>query len=149
VGVTVDATGCPIITGLTASSDFVITRPIPSPGGDWDVFVTRLSKDGRTVLYSAQFGGSFGLDPSTGNVLPGNDAGGSIAVESSGRMTLIGLTGSMDFPTTPGCFDASYNGGVELNELGDTFLVRIDPARTGAAQLVYSTYIGGSLIDNG
>lgn len=47
----------------------------------------------------------------------------------------IRRSGSSDFPTTAGAFDASYNGS------DDAFVTKLDP--TGSA-LVYSTYLGGS-----
>ena len=149
VGVVLDSMGCPIATGATASFDFPDTAGIVSAGGDWDVFVTRLSPDGTTVLYSAVFGGSFAIDPDTQLPIPGRDVGIDVTVDPSGKITLIGLTGSEDFPVTAGCLDPTYNGGIELNELGDTFLVQLDPSQPGSLQLAYSTYLGGALIDNG
>ena len=53
---------------------------------------------------------------------------------------MTGVTGSADFPTTPGAFDTTYNGG------SDAFVTKLNPS--GAA-LVYSTYLGGSGWDYG
>ena len=145
----VDDAGCVVLTGVTNSPDFPDTAGIASPRGNGDVFVMRLSPDGSTILYSAVLGGSFGIDPDTMEVLPGDDIPVDIGLQPNGVITVMGWTGSEDFPVTPGCFDPTYNGGIEKNELGDTFVLQIDPSQTGAAQLAYSSFLGGDLIDNG
>ena len=48
---------------------------------------------------------------------------------------MTGYTNSSDFPTTPGAFDRSFNGGE------DAFVVRLNAA--GSA-LDYATFLGGS-----
>ncbi|MBV9468802.1 MAG: SBBP repeat-containing protein, partial [Abitibacteriaceae bacterium] len=55
----------------------------------------------------------------------------------------IGFTSSSDFPTTPGAYDRSYN----TNQ--DAFISKLNPAGAGTADLVYSTYLGGSDADYG
>ncbi len=47
--------------------------------------------------------------------------GDGIAVDGAGRAYVTGCTGSGDFPTTPGAFDTSYNGG----GYGDAFVVKL------------------------
>src|SRR5207253_5185216 len=41
----------------------------------------------------------------------GLDAGAGIAVDGSGSAYVTGETLSADFPTTPGAYDTTYNGG--------------------------------------
>ena len=53
-------------------------------------------------------------------------------------MTLSGTTKSPTFPTTPGAFDTTYSGA------NSCFVSRLDPRKTGASQLTYSTFLGGS-----
>jgi hypothetical protein len=53
-------------------------------------------------------------------------------------ITAVGRTQSNDFPTTPGAFDTTHNGG------DDVCVVRLDPARPPAQQLVYSTFLGAT-----
>ncbi|MBT2551841.1 SBBP repeat-containing protein [Arthrobacter sp. ISL-5] len=49
---------------------------------------------------------------------------------------MTGQTTSTDFPTTPGAFDTTFNGGFD-----DAFVTKLSP--TGSS-LLYSTYLGGS-----
>ncbi|WP_309668131.1 SBBP repeat-containing protein, partial [Tabrizicola sp.] len=64
------------------------------------------------------------------------DRGRGVAVDSNGKIYLAGETFSTDFPRTVG--PSGLKGGL------DVFVTKIDPAKTGAESLVYSTYIGGS-----
>jgi hypothetical protein len=69
------------------------------------------------------------------------DYGNAIAVDSAENAYITGVTYSADFPTTPGTYDASYNGGSI-----DIFVCKLNATGTG---LVYSTYLGGGDIDGG
>ncbi len=62
--------------------------------------------------------------------------GSAIAVDDQGSPYVAGSTYSADFPTTPGAFDPTFNGG-----LYDAFVAKMDPA---GSRLVYSTFLGGS-----
>jgi hypothetical protein len=129
--IAVDGAGSAYVTGETSSADFPTTPgafDTSYNGGDFDVFVTKLNQTGSTLLYSTYLGGN------------GFDLGTGIALGGAGTAHVTGVTFSADFPTTPGAFDTSYNGG------GDAFVTRLDP--TGAA-LLYSTYLGGSSLDQG
>ena len=80
------------------------------------------------LLYSTFLGGS------------GRDGANGIAIDASGNAYVAGFTNSADFPTTTGVFDPSANGNF------DAFVSKLNP--TGSS-LVYSTYLGGSLSDEG
>jgi hypothetical protein len=67
------------------------------------------------------------------------EEGRSIAVDGMGSVYVTGLAFS-NFPTTPGAFDTSYNGG------GDAFVSKLNAA--GSA-LIYSTFLGGTVDDAG
>ena len=54
-------------------------------------------------------------------------------------------TRSTDFPTTPGAFDTTQNGGA-FDERFDLFVTKLNAAGSG---LVYSTFVGGSKSDFG
>src|SRR5262245_19683204 len=65
----------------------------------------------------------------------------AIAVDSAGAAYVAGFTHSTDFPTTPGAFDTSFNGG---SFIGDAFVTKLDAS--GSA-LVSSTFLGGTSED--
>jgi uncharacterized repeat protein (TIGR01451 family) len=133
-GVAVDAVGNVYLAGRTNSVDFPVARALFNSyrGGDEDGFVAKLSNDGSTLLYSTYLGGA------------NNDSANGIAVDSAGNMYVTGGTKSdQDFPITPGVFQSASGGGT------DAFIVKIDPTQTGAASLVYSSFLGGSGTDRG
>lgn len=138
--ITVDGAGRAIVTGHTRSSDFPTTpgafdRTHENTIYPDDGFVTILSADGSELSYSTYFGGS------------AEEIGKGIAVSSMGRIFVAGATQSSNFPTTPGAFDPTYNppsaGGGEM----DAFVLQLNPAGSGAADLVYGTFIGGGYDD--
>ncbi len=69
------------------------------------------------------------------------DHGSAIAVNGAGSAYVTGWAYSNDFPTTPGAFDTSFNGGDN-----DVFVVKLNPAGSG---LAYATFLGGSGEDIG
>jgi Beta-propeller repeat len=84
----------------------------------------------------------------------GSDASPSIAiaVDSSGNAYVAAGTASVDFPVKsaeqPSYGGAGTNctsGGAD--PCGDAFVAKFDPTLSGAASLVYSTYLGGSDAD--
>jgi hypothetical protein len=68
------------------------------------------------------------------------DRGWGIAVRE-GRAYVTGDTSSANFPTTPGAFDTSFNGGGN-----DAFVTKLNAS--GSA-LAYSTFLGGANFDVG
>ena len=76
-----------------------------------------------------------------------NDDGATcLAIDARGVASLAGYTSSTDYPTTPGAWDTTFNGGIgpPYFSATDAFVSRIDPSLPTAQQLVYSTYLGGS-----
>ena len=129
-GIAVDSAGSAYVSGYTRSTDFPTANPIqPSNGGFQNAFVTKLSPDGSSFVYSTYLGGS------------GQDYGTGIAVDSSGNAYVTGQAASPDFPTTPGAFQTARPGANP-----SAFVTELNS--TGSA-LVYSTYLGGSLTDIG
>ena len=59
-------------------------------------------------------------------------------VGGDGRVTIAGVSGAPDFPTTSGAYDTTFN------RFQDVCISVLDPSKTGPAQLSYSTYFGGS-----
>jgi hypothetical protein len=129
-GIAVDEAGAAYVTGNTGSSDYPTTAGAfdTSFNNSGDAFVTKLSADGTVPVYSTFLGGS------------AFDVGRGIAIDRTGGAYVTGSTFSTAFPTTPGAFDTTANGG------NDAFATRL--SADGAA-LVYSTFLGGAGADNG
>lgn len=70
-----------------------------------------------------------------------DDEAHAVAVDSSGNIYVTGLTTGA-FPVKSG-FDMSANGNA------DCFIAKINPNLSGSAALIYSTYFGGSNVDEG
>jgi hypothetical protein len=129
VSIVVDEHRNTFVIGETMSTDYPVLNAYQSShgGGDWDIFVTKLSPAGNTIAYSTYLGGS------------DNEYAGGIAVDDSGRAHLTGVTASTDFPLKYAC-QGSLRGDC------DAFVTRLSP--TGE-YLSYSTYLGGSDSDYG
>ncbi len=72
---------------------------------------------------------------------PNYDQANGIAVDSSGNAYVTGFTVSTTFPVTSGALKTTNKGGYN-----DAFVTKFSP---GGSSLVYSTYLGGSLTDQG
>ncbi len=135
-GIAIDASGNAYVTGFHMSSDFPTTPGAydTTRGGNVDAFVTKINSTGSSLLYSTYLGGS------------NYDYGFAIEVDESGNAYITGHTWNYsgysdnDFPTTAGAYDASYNVSQ------DAFLTKINSTGT---ELIYSTYLGGTLQDSG
>ena len=129
--IAVDSTGAFTIAGSTTSSDLPILNAYQSSsGGGTDAFVTRFTSAGDELTYSTYLGGS------------GTDTAQAVAVDSSGNI-YVGGRAEASFPTTAGAYDTTFAGGVGP----DGFVTKLDPTQSGAASLVYSTYLGGTGFD--
>jgi beta-propeller repeat-containing protein len=150
----VDRQGDILLTGYTTSTNFPTVNafqpahansilipcpPFPSPfpcvrlpySGSEDAFVAKLKGDGSALVFSTYLGGSRG------------DDGQDLAVDGNGNIYVIGVTGSLDFPTANPLQAA--NAGSNSNAIYDAFVAKFNA--NGA--LVYSTYFGGSSNDFG
>lgn len=126
---TADAAGAAYLVGWTQSGDYPRSSTnlyslVVSNATYADVFVTKLNPSFTNFDYSVTFGGN------------GRDSGWDIAVDSQGRASIIGETGSTDFPTNglTSILRGANSGGVDafiaqLNATGDAF--------------TYSAYLGG------
>lgn len=121
-----DADGAAYVTGLTQSSDFPASTGAVqmSLGGAWDAFVTKLSADGTTTIYSTYLGGG------------GEDTPQGIAINVAGQVVVAGATRSNNFPTASPLQAARASLSFE----SDGFVAKLDSTATS---LIYSTYLGG------
>lgn len=132
--IAVDSLGNAYLTGDAGNGgDFPTTpgafQPGPS-GGYSDGFVTKLSPDGSTLVYSTYLGGTYHPAAGTTN-------GYAIAVDSLGYAYVTGKTTSGNFPVTAGAFQTSNKSISSTN----AFVTKMNLDGTG---LIYSTYLGGS-----
>lgn len=124
--IAINASGNAYITGQTKSTNFPTSNALHGTNaGGFDVFVTELSADGSSLIYSTYIGGT------------SDDSGNAIAVDASGDAFVAGGTFSSNFPVVGGVQSAF--GGVT-----DGFVLELNP--TGSA-LTYSTFLGGGSSD--
>jgi hypothetical protein len=127
--IAIDPAGDAYVTGYTESLNFPTANALqPEKAGAVDAYVTKLSPDGSSFVYSTFLGGSIG------------QTGYGVAADSVGNAYVTGLTGSADFPTTPDAFQQTKKGSES------TFVSKLAP--DGSA-FVYSTFLGGSLDSSG
>ena len=130
--IAVDTSGNAYVTGQTDSTNFPTRNALfPHPqGGFYDAFVTEVSADGASLIYSTYLGGNA---DSHGN--GGSDLGLGIAADPAGNAYVTGTTDSPSYPTTPGALQTAFPGGTP------SFVTKMS---AGGGMLVYSTYLGGT-----
>ncbi|HVI72862.1 MAG TPA: SBBP repeat-containing protein, partial [Pyrinomonadaceae bacterium] len=137
-GIAVDGDGNAYVTGITESFDspftsayegFPVTGGAFQTRGSYDAFVSKLNAKGSALVYSTYLGGSAGVD-----------RGWAIAVDDAGNACITGDTTSTNFPAT-GAVQPVYGGG-----LSDAFVTKLNASGAG---LVFSTFLGGNLSDEG
>lgn len=125
LGIGVDSTGNTYVVGRTQSADFPTTSgafQTTFGGALLDAFAAKFDSNG-TLVYSTFLGGS------------GEDLANAVAADSAGNAYVGGLTGSANFPVSPGSLQTAFTGSA------DAFVAKLNP--TGSA-LIYSTYLGGN-----
>lgn len=113
------------IVGDTWSSNFPITPDAYDSsfnGGFGDVFISKLSGNLTQLLASTFLGGST------------DDFANAIIIDSKGDIYITGYTESLDFPTTPGAYDTTFNNS-------EAFVAKLNG---DLSQVLSSTYMGGS-----
>jgi hypothetical protein len=117
-----------IVAGWALGSDMPVTGAIQSvSGGSVDAYVAGFSSTGGALIFCTYLGGS------------GDDRAFGVAVDSSNNIYLTGWTSSGNFPV---------RNPIQSKPSGsrDAFIAKLNPA--GSA-LVYSTYLGGTGVDQG
>ena len=95
---------------------------------NYDLFIAKFTNDGTGLIGCTYIGGA---DDETAK---------EIVLDANDNPVVTGNTSSVDFPTTPGCYDPTYNGG------GDAFTLKMN---TNLSSLAWSTFLGGSEKDEG
>jgi hypothetical protein len=103
----------------------------PFVGIGTDGFLVKLDAAGSEYLYCTYIGGS------------DEDVAYGLAVDAAANAYVTGLTYSSDFPTGGGALQTTYAGA------GDAFLTKVNTNAEGGFSLVFSTYLGGSGLDQG
>lgn len=140
--ITIDSTGNVYVSGTTESSNFPTTYNAydTSFNSDYssnsigDAFVSKLNSGLTSLLSSTYLGGTDG------------DFGYRIGIDLAGNVYVAGWTYSSNFPTTPGAYDTSYNGGTSDDYIAksDAYIAKLNGNLTN---LLASTYLGGSYLD--
>ncbi|EMI18983.1 Pentaxin, partial [Rhodopirellula maiorica SM1] len=130
--IALDANGRAYVVGLTISSDFDVTA------GAYETSISGANDDAFLSVFDTTLSGAASLAYSTALGGTATDEAGGVVVDSSGVAWIVGSTYSTTFPTTADAHDTSKNGTT------DAFITAINPLGGGAADLVYSTFLGGS-----
>jgi len=128
------------------SRQYTVTDPnsgTVSGPDDEQAFITILSADLHSFVYSSLIGG--GVIGGCGNGAC-NTNGIAVAVNANGIGYIGGNTSSAHWPTTAGAFAATCsNAGNANSQCPMTgWLAAFDPTKSGAASLLFSTYVNGS-----
>lgn len=140
------------VTGLTYSADFpVLSGAQTTYGGAGDAFFSKLNtavSGASSLLYSTYIGGT------------GLDQGNGVVVDSSGNAYIVGTTNSVasSLGFTPPAGAVQPNCDVPPSPApppapttcqGDAFVGKLNPNQVSAASIIYFTYLGGTLADEG
>ena len=134
VAIAVDAKGFIYVAGNTASADFSATANAfsQSLGGTQNAWLLKLDltqPPDQVIVYSTYFGGA-SVDSLT-----------AMTVDANSLVYVAGWTTSTNFPVTGSALQGTNAGTT------DEFFSVFDPTQSGSASLLYSTYLGGTGID--
>jgi len=131
----VDSSGRAYVAGRTQSSSFPTTAGGFSTsfnGGYSDGFLARISEDGSTLDYCTFLGGP-SADASSGRT--------GVACDDAGRAVFVSYSTSAGYPTSVGALQPDFLGG---SLKPDAVVTCLDTEASGAASLLWSTYLGGT-----
>jgi len=121
----VDSKGSAVVCGSTADPNLPASPSAVQTHlqGVYNVFAARLSPDGSAYEALTFLGGE------------GADRCAGLQLDAEGNIYLFGDTNSRFFPVTPGAYQTSRGGGIDL------FVTKMD---SSMQELLWSTYVGGS-----
>ena len=121
------------VTGITNSPVFPTTQGVvdTSLNDNYsDCFIFKLNLTNSKLIYSTYIGGN------------SSDLAFGIDLDSKGNAYITGITGSIDFPTTPGALNNSYVYNISYQE---AFVLKLN---ANGSSIIYSTYLGGNSYDH-
>ncbi len=132
-GIAVDSSGNAFVAGETSSPTFPVTpsafqSSLKGTAGNSFLAVIDTNTTNHLV-YSSFLGGTATAE--------GESALG-ISLDASFNAYIAGSAATNDFPTTPGAFQKTITTNLPA------YVARFDTTKSGAASLVYSTYLAGS-----
>jgi hypothetical protein len=131
----VDGAGRVYLAAFTNTSDAPVAGAFDAVGCSaadlGEFWAGRLSADGSTLDYGTFLGASL-------NESESNDLG--VACADDGRLWLVGNTSWSDYPVTPGAYDTVFDGAPSSP---DGVVTCLDTNASGAASMVWSTFLGG------
>jgi hypothetical protein len=127
-GITVDSAGEAYTVGLAYSADFP-TTPNAYSSSNGGIFFTELDSTGSNLLYSSFLGG-------------GESA--NVAIDPNGNALIAGDTSDSSFPVTAGALKSICNLCDITVYVTSGYFSKMNPNASGAASLVYSTFLSGS-----
>lgn len=146
-GIAVDSTGNAYLTGTTGSTQTTfpdgdgfgalggpdLTHNGGFPFG-YDAYVAKVNTAGTSLAYAGYVGGA------------GDDTSTDVAVDATGSVYLVGITGSTE-ATFPDGDGLGALGGPDPTYNGATFDAYVAKVNAGGTALSYAGYIGGSSSD--
>lgn len=143
-----DASGSLVIAGRSKSDNYPQTRPRIGPGGGYDIVVTKLAPDGRSLMGSVKIGGTGddgvnirgkyvapeGADATRRNY--GDDARSEVILDGSGNIYVASCSQSSNFPVTSNAFQKTFGGARQ-----DGVVMKFKPNLSDTA---FVSYFGGS-----
>jgi hypothetical protein len=125
----IDSSGDMYLAGYTFSDNFPLHGPYQNAlKGNSNAFVAEIAATGSSLKFSTYVGGS------------GTDRANGLVLDSTGNVYVVGTTSSTNFPITSGSYQTTNHGQ------SNAFIFKLNPAGSG---LLYSTYLGGSNLDQG
>ncbi len=123
-----DAQGNAYVAGAATSSDYPVTSgayqtaKLSTRTGSLTGFISKLSANGDSLLYSTFLGGSSG------------DSVNAIALDNLNNVYATGVANSSDFPVSSAAYQSQFSSG-------SGFIAKLNPSAT---DLVYSTFLHGT-----
>jgi gliding motility-associated-like protein len=153
-----DNAGNLIIVGRTNSNDYPTGTSLKTfgPCGDYDIAVTKLSADGKTLIGSVKIGGAnydgVNIQPNYegGNSNPGSisirrnygdDARSEVILDKDENILLASVTQSTDFPTKNAFQNSHGAASSSTTRMQDGVLIKLN---RDLSDVIFSSYLGGN-----